>query len=81
MLVISAIPAVISQEKGSLALFFISIIIMGVGTGGFKSNISPLVAEQTTHTSLKVKTLKDGSKVLLDPALTSSKIFMYFYLM
>lgn len=46
LLVISAIPPVIVQPHGALACFIIAIIIMGVGTGGFKSNISPLVAEQ-----------------------------------
>jgi POT family proton-dependent oligopeptide transporter len=46
ILVISAIPPVIVHPNGSIACFAIGIVIMGVGVGGFKSNISPLIAEQ-----------------------------------
>lgn len=52
ILVISAIPPVIVHPNGSLACFIVAIIIMGVGTGGFKSNISPLVAEQYRRTKV-----------------------------
>jgi POT family proton-dependent oligopeptide transporter len=46
ILVVSAVPPVIIHSKNSLATFIIGLIIMGVGTGSFKSNISPLIAEQ-----------------------------------
>jgi proton-dependent oligopeptide transporter, POT family len=46
ILVISAIPPVIVHPAGALGCFSIGIIIMGIGVGGFKSNISPLIAEQ-----------------------------------
>ncbi|GMG36722.1 unnamed protein product [Aspergillus oryzae var. brunneus] len=36
ILVISAIPSVISHPQGAIACFSIGLIIMGVGTGGFK---------------------------------------------
>jgi POT family proton-dependent oligopeptide transporter len=36
ILVVSAIPAVIAHPNGSIAAFSIGLIIMGVGTGGFK---------------------------------------------
>lgn len=54
---------------------------MGIGTGGFKANISPLVAEQSRNTYLRVQTLKTGERVIVDPAVTSSRIYHYFYLM
>ncbi|KAI5120636.1 hypothetical protein M0805_009396 [Coniferiporia weirii] len=79
LLVISAVPTVITNPHGGLACFCIAIVIMGIGTGGFKSNISPLVAEQyrgKTH----VRTLKSGERVIVDPTLTASRIYMYFYL-
>ncbi|KZV80329.1 hypothetical protein EXIGLDRAFT_426546 [Exidia glandulosa HHB12029] len=53
---------------------------MGTGTGAFKSNISPLVAEQYTRTTPFVRTLKTGERVLVDPDMTIAKIYMYFYL-
>lgn len=46
VLVISAIPPVVVHPNGAIACFSIGIVIMGVGVGGFKSNISPLIAEQ-----------------------------------
>jgi POT family proton-dependent oligopeptide transporter len=46
ILIISAIPPVIVHPNGAIACFAVGIVIMGVGVGGFKSNISPLIAEQ-----------------------------------
>jgi POT family proton-dependent oligopeptide transporter len=46
ILIISATPKVIVHPEGALACFAIGIVIMGMGVGGFKSNISPLIAEQ-----------------------------------
>lgn len=46
ILIISAIPPVIVHPNSAIACFSIGIIIMGMGVGGFKSNISPLIAEQ-----------------------------------
>ena len=36
ILITSAIPGVISHSHGSIACFTVGIIIMGIGTGGFK---------------------------------------------
>lgn len=80
LLIISAIPGVINHSNGALACFIIAIIIMGLGTGGFKANISPLVAEQYRRTKLFVRTEKNGERVIVDPTLTTSRIYMYFYL-
>lgn len=49
ILIMSAIPPVIVNPKGSIACFTIGIVIMGMGVGGFKSNISPLIAEQCVY--------------------------------
>lgn len=44
VLVISSIPAVISNPSGSIACFTIGLVIMGNGTGGFKY-VLPLCKE------------------------------------
>ncbi|KAF7291146.1 putative peptide transporter ptr2 [Mycena indigotica] len=62
----------------SLGLFN---MFMNPGTGLFKANISPLVAEQYKRTKLFVVVTDRGEKVLVDPALTVSRIYLYFYLM
>jgi POT family proton-dependent oligopeptide transporter len=81
ILIISAIPPVIVHPKGSIAAFAIGIVIMGMGVGGFKSNISPLIAEQCTETVMRVKTTKKGERVIMDPSVTVQRVYLYFYLM
>ncbi|PLW52279.1 hypothetical protein PCASD_00057 [Puccinia coronata f. sp. avenae] len=75
LLVISAFPPGDRQHEW--------LQIMGIGTGGFKPNISPLVAEQAETESstpyIKVHP-KSNEKVIVDPGLTASRIYMYFYL-
>ena len=53
---------------------------MGIGTGGFKPNISPLIVEQVKWHKLKVKTLESGERVIVDPSVTASRIYNWFYL-
>ncbi|BFZ60054.1 hypothetical protein YB2330_001076 [Saitoella coloradoensis] len=81
LMVISSIPNVIAQPNASIGVFAVSLVIMGIGTGGFKANISPLVAEQYKETRMTMQTLTTGERVIVDPALTASRIYMYFYLM
>lgn len=81
ILIISAIPSVISNPSGSVACFAIGLIIMGMGTGGFKANISPLIAEQYREDRPYIQTLESGERIIIDPAATVSRIYLYFYLM
>ncbi|WPH00325.1 peptide transporter PTR2-A [Acrodontium crateriforme] len=81
ILVCSSIPSVMDHPQGALGCFAIGLILMGVGTGGFKSNISPLLAEQIQETRPVVMTLKSGERVIRDPQVTYSRIFLYFYMM
>ena len=81
ILIISAIPPVIVKGSSALACFTIGLVIMGIGTGGFKSNISPLIAEQYLETRAYVRTNKKGKKEIVDPATTSARIYLYFYLL
>ncbi|KAI1798166.1 oligopeptide transporter [Ganoderma leucocontextum] len=80
LLIVSAVPGVIEHPNNSLACFIIAIIVMGLGTGGFKSNISPLVAEQYKRHKLFIDQTKSGERVIVDPVMTTSRIYMYFYL-
>ncbi|ETI28381.1 hypothetical protein G647_00830 [Cladophialophora carrionii CBS 160.54] len=80
ILTASAAPSVIQNGSSALAAFAIGLIILGVGTGGFKSNISPLLAEQQTDTKKRIEVLPSGERVIVDPTVTTSRIFLYFYL-
>jgi proton-dependent oligopeptide transporter, POT family len=53
---------------------------MGIGTGSFKPNISPLVVEQIPVQTLITKTLPSGERVIVDPIITQSRVYHYFYL-
>ena len=75
-----AAPSVLDDTKGALAAFIVAIIIFGTGTGGFKPNISPLIAEQIASETLRVETTKEGKRVIIDPAQTSARIYNWFYL-
>ncbi len=83
ILVISTIPSVIANPNGSIAAFCIGLIIFGIGVGGFKPNISPLIAEQyeSKHPRQYIKIQKSGERTIVDPTMTISRIYMYFYLM
>ncbi|OZJ03127.1 hypothetical protein BZG36_03878 [Bifiguratus adelaidae] len=64
---------------GAFPGFIVSIIIIGFGTGGIKSNVSPLVAEQYKSKTPFVSTLKSGERVIVTPQATYQKIFNFFY--
>ncbi|KAJ7238288.1 PTR2-domain-containing protein [Mycena haematopus] len=81
ILIIAAVPGVIEHPDTALLIFLGALFIMGLGTGLFKANISPLVAEQYKRTKPFVVTIPTGEQVIVDPALTVSRIYMYFYLM
>ncbi|KAF2274788.1 peptide transporter-like protein PTR2 [Westerdykella ornata] len=57
-----------------------AMIIIGLGTGGIKSNVSPLIAEQVRSTNAYIRVLSNGKRVLVDPELTVQRIYMIFYM-
>ncbi|KAH9886193.1 POT family-domain-containing protein [Xylariomycetidae sp. FL2044] len=81
ILVVSSIPSVMDHPSSALGAFSVGVVIMGMGTGGFKSNISPLIAEQIAQTRPYVLTLPSGERVIQDPQVTLSRVFLYFYMM
>ncbi|KAL8682056.1 MAG: hypothetical protein Q9224_001884 [Gallowayella concinna] len=83
ILIIATLPSVIAHPNGAIACFSVGLIIFGIGTGGFKPNISPLIAEQyeSKHPKQYIQVKKSGERVIVDPTMTISRIYMYFYLM
>ncbi|KAJ7067912.1 POT family-domain-containing protein [Mycena amicta] len=80
LLIIPAIPGVIEKPNTATGIFILALIIMGLGTGLFKANISPLVAEQYRRTKAFIRITKSGERVIVDPIITISRLYMYFYL-
>lgn len=57
----------------------VAMAVIGLGTGGIKSNVSPLIADQVRTSKPFVKTLMNGRQVIVDPEITVQRIFMVFY--
>ncbi len=54
----------------------ISMLNVTAGTGLFKANISPLIAEQYKRTKLFVITTNKGERVIVDPSFTVSRVYL-----
>ncbi|KAH7089281.1 POT family-domain-containing protein [Paraphoma chrysanthemicola] len=83
LIIISAIPQVIAAPKGALASFILGLILFGTGVGFFKACISPLIAEQyeASHPTAYIRTEANGERVIVDPGITYSRIYMRYYLL
>ncbi|PGH02772.1 hypothetical protein AJ79_07537 [Helicocarpus griseus UAMH5409] len=80
VIIVSALPPVIKHPDGAIACLALGLVIFGLGAGGFKPNISPLMVEQLKHTKMRVVKDRRGERIIVDPALTTQRIFMYFYM-
>lgn len=74
----TSLPVAI-EGGAALGGYVTAIIVIAFGTGGIKSNIAPLIADQYTRKIMAVKTLPTGERVILDPAITFQRIYMMFY--
>lgn len=81
ILIVSALPPVIANPSGALGCFSVGLIFFGLGVGFFKANISPMIAEQYEAEQPRsvIKVLKSGERVIVDPVLTISVIYMRYY--
>ncbi|KAI7864912.1 POT family-domain-containing protein [Spinellus fusiger] len=78
VLTLTSIPAAI-ESGASFPGFIVAIIIIGLATGGIKSNVSPLVAEQYKSKRAFVKVLPNGKRVIVTSQATYQRIFNMFY--
>jgi proton-dependent oligopeptide transporter, POT family len=78
ILTAASAPSVIVQPNASFAAFIIGLLTLCIGTGFFKANISPLLGEQNQDTRMRVE-VRNGERVIVDPAVTNTRIFLYFY--
>lgn len=78
ILACTAIPQSLNNGAGEGG-FVASIILTGIGTGGIKANVAPLIAEQYTRRHMEIKLNKKGERVIIDPYITVQHIYMMFY--
>ena len=77
ILVATATPVAIKADA-ALGGLIVSILLFGFGTGCLKACIAPLCGEQNMGPEPYEKTLKSGETVLIDPALTTARIFIWW---
>ena len=80
VLTASAAPSVIVRPDAAIGAFIVGLIVLGIGTGLFKSNISPMLAEQQVVHKKTINTLPSGERVIIDPAVTTARMFLWFYM-
>ncbi|RDB19891.1 Peptide transporter PTR2 [Hypsizygus marmoreus] len=78
ILVASATPASLAHTDVALGLLGLSIVIMGLGAGAIKANVSPMIAEQYTG-KLRKETLSSGEVVIKSPTVTIQSMYLWFY--
>lgn len=79
ILTCTSIPAALDHGAG-LGGFVVAIVVIGLGTGGIKSNVAPLIADQYKRRQMVIgHDDKTGEKVIIDPAITIQRIYMVFY--
>ncbi|CAG8541849.1 7318_t:CDS:2 [Acaulospora colombiana] len=61
VLTLTAIPPAI-EAKFSLPGLLVAMVIIGLGTGGIKPNVSPMSADQYTKTKAFIRTLSSGER-------------------
>lgn len=79
VLVVPAIPSVISNPSGSLGSFIISILILAFAAGFIKPCLGPLLCDQSPVKKPTLKMLPSGETVILDPTTTIQRYLLVFY--
>ncbi|KAI1833078.1 hypothetical protein DTO013E5_9814 [Penicillium roqueforti] len=79
--IVGAIPSVLQKGKANAAPpFVIGLLLLAIGAGIFKPNISPTVLDQHKSQTPYVKTLKSGENVIVDPETTNTRTMLLFYM-
>ncbi|KAK9711330.1 hypothetical protein K7432_007909 [Basidiobolus ranarum] len=77
ILTLTSIPPALSAGAGYPG-YIISLIVIGLGTGGIKPLVSPMAADQYTQKELQIRVIK-GERVVVDPSLNTQHLYNWFY--
>ncbi|KAK2757589.1 hypothetical protein FQN54_004558 [Arachnomyces sp. PD_36] len=78
VLLLTSLPVALEHGAG-LGGFIVAILVIGLGTGGIKSNVAPLIADQYRRKVMAISVTDKGERVIIDPAVTIQRIYMIFY--
>ncbi|KAK9762753.1 hypothetical protein K7432_011201 [Basidiobolus ranarum] len=73
---VTAIPSII--DTAGYPGYIVSLIVIGLGTGGIKPLVSPMAADQYNQKELEVRVIK-GERVVVDPELNAQHLYNWFY--
>ena len=79
ILVVPAIPSVISHPNAALGSFIVSILILAFAAGFIKPCLGPLLCDQAPVKRPTIKVLASGERVILDPTSTVNYYLLCFY--
>ncbi|CAF1202255.1 unnamed protein product [Adineta steineri] len=77
ILVLTSIPMSVNAGAGLPGLLC-ALFFMGIAAGGFRTTVSPFMAEQYTRKTLVVKDYK-GKKKIINPQMTIQSMFSWCY--
>lgn len=78
VLVVSSLP--VNIDNGwALPGLLLAMVIIGLGTGGIKANVSPLIGEQYRNEKYRLVYTKNETQAIISPVVTIQSIFMVFY--
>ena len=75
---LTSLPTALTHGSG-LPGWCVGAVIVAFGTGGIKSTVAPLIADQYRAIRMFIKTLPSGERVIVDPDVTISRIYNLFY--
>ncbi|KAL7336268.1 hypothetical protein PS15p_201624 [Mucor circinelloides] len=78
ILTTTASPSALEKGAGFPG-YIVSLIVIGLGTGGIKGIVAPLCADQYRRTENYCKKLKSGEVVIVDYDLSIQHLYNYFY--
>ncbi|ORY00039.1 PTR2-domain-containing protein [Basidiobolus meristosporus CBS 931.73] len=76
ILTITAIPSI--MFTAGYPGYIVSLIVIGLGTGGIKPLVSPMAADQYSQAEPEVCVIK-GERVVVDPELNAQHLYNWFY--
>ncbi|KAK9763732.1 hypothetical protein K7432_009343 [Basidiobolus ranarum] len=73
---VTSIPSII--DSAGYPGYIVSLIVIGLGTGGIKPLVSPMAADQYNQNEPEVRVIK-GERVIVDPELNAQHLYNWFY--
>lgn len=67
------------QDSAKIAGLALSMVLLGLGTGGVKATVSPFIGDQYTTMTPQLVVRKNGEKVIADRTLTLQYIYNILY--